>query len=164
MRLRKIRRLEAYEYDVLPTFLYNSIYQSEDADLLELSVIEEDRYSKYIKDFGKETDYAIVWELDGRIAGIAWTRLFQKCDESLGFLDEQIPELTLSVLAGYDEQLIGPELIEIIFNESKLQGFTEISVALDKDNDLTDMYTKLGFGEPKTCKDGQHVLYTKHLM
>ena len=75
MRLRKVRQLESYEYDILPLFLYNSIFQSDDEEMLEYSVIKDQSYAKYINDFGKDTDFAVAWELDGRIAGIAWVRL-----------------------------------------------------------------------------------------
>lgn len=164
MRLRKVRQLESYEYDILPLFLYNSIFQSDDEEMLEYSVIKDQSYAKYINDFGKDTDFAVAWELDGRIAGIAWVRLFDEADESFGYVDEITPELTLSVLAGYDDQLIGPELISIVFNELRLQGAQKVSVSLDINDCYTSMYEKLGFEQLRVNVDNTRVLFIKNLV
>ncbi len=164
MRLRKVRQLESYEYDILPLFLYNSIFQSDDEEMLEYSVIKDQSYAKYINDFGKDTDFAVAWELDGRIAGIAWVRLFDEADESFGYVDEITPELTLSVLAGYDDQLIGPELISIVFNELRLQGAQKVSVGLDIIDCYTSMYEKLGFEQLRVNADNTRVLFIKNLV
>lgn len=164
MRLRKVRQLESYEYDILPLFLYNSIFQSDDEEMLEYSVIKDQSYAKYINDFGKDTDFAVAWELDGRIAGIAWVRLFDEADESFGYVDEITPELTLSVLAGYDDQLIGPELISIVFNELRLQGAQKVSVSLDINDCYTSMYEKLGFEQLRVNADNTRVLFIKDLV
>ncbi|NLC33724.1 MAG: GNAT family N-acetyltransferase [Erysipelothrix sp.] len=164
MRLRKVRQLESYEYDILPLFLYNSIFQSDDEEMLEYSVIKDQSYAKYINDFGKDTDFAVAWELDGRIAGIAWVRLFDEADESFGYVDEITPELTLSVLAGYDDQLIGPELISIVFNELRLQGAQKVSVSLDINDCYTSMYEKLGFEQLRVNADNTRVLFIKNLV
>lgn len=163
MRLRKLRQLESYEYDVLPTFLYNSIYQNEDDELLDYEVIKKKQYNNYIADFGKETDNAIVWEIEGRIAGLGWSRLFHEDDDSFGYVDENTPEITLSVLPGYDVQLIGPELIGVLFNELKIQGYKQVSINVDARYEYLDMLEKLGFEEFDCCGIDERILYIKKL-
>ena len=162
MRLRVLRKLEDYEYDVLPIFMYNAIPQDDD-DLLDIDVIKEETYKKYIKDFGKDDDYALVWEIDGLIAGLAWVRMFEEADKSFGYVCPDTPELTLSVLAGYNEQAIGQELLELISNELKLKGYKNLSVSIDRQNEIFDIYEKVGF-EEKTKQDDDRVLLVKNLI
>lgn len=144
MRLRTFRKLREIEYDRLPIFMYNAVIQPDD-ELLSTDVVYEDQYHKYIKDFGREGDFALACDDDGRVSGIVWTRLFKEEDESFGFVDEETPELTLSVLAGYNEQAIGKELLELLFNELKIRGYEKVSVSIAEDNDIFDVYELVGF-------------------
>lgn len=164
MRLRTFRKLREIEYDRLPIFMYNAVIQPEDK-LYETDVVYEDRYHKYIKDFGKEDDFALVCDDDGRVSGIIWTRLFKESDKSFGFVDEETPELTLSVLAGYNEQSIGKELLELLFNELKIRGYKQVSVSIGEDNEIFDVYTLVGFEEVecKNCGDDKRVTLLKKL-
>lgn len=162
MRLRVLRRLEDYEYDVLPIFMYNAIPQEDEDELLDIDVVKSDTYTKYIKDFGKEDDYALVWEIDGLIAGLAWVRLFNEADKSFGFVCPKTPELTLSVLAGYNEQAIGHELLELISNELKLKGYDNLSVSISGNDEIYEVYEKVGFVEKQKQEDNR-VLLVKQL-
>lgn len=162
MRLRVLRKLENYEYDVLPIFMYNAIPQNDEDELLDIDVVKDDTYTKYIKDFGKQDDYALVWEIDGLIAGLAWVRMFEEKDNSFGYVCPQTPELTLSVLAGYNEQAIGQELLELISNELKLKGYENVSVSVGTDNEILDIYEKVGF-EEKAQQEDDRVLLVKKL-
>lgn len=164
MRLRTFRKLREIEYDRLPIFLYNAVIQPED-ELFETDVVYEDRYHKYIKDYGREGDYALACDDDGRVTGIIWIRMFKEEDESFGFVDEETPELTLSVLAGYNEQAIGKELLELLFNELKIKGVEQVSVSIGEDNEIFDVYTLVGFEEVecKNCGDDKRVTLLKKL-
>ena len=164
MRLRTFRKLREIEYDRLPIFMYNAVIQPED-DLLETDVVYEERYHKYIKDFGEENDFALVCDDDGRVSGIIWTRMFKEEDKSFGFVDETTPELTLSVLAGYNEQAIGKELLELLFNELKIRDYKQVSVSIGEDNDIFDVYTLVGFEEVERtdCGVNKRVKMVKQL-
>lgn len=151
MRLRKFRVLQDFEYDRLPIFMYNAVIHPED-DLLDTDVVYEKQYHKYIKDFGREGDFALVCDDDGRVSGIIWTRLFKEEDDSFGYMDDETPELTLSVLAGYNEQAIGKELLELLFNELKIRGYKQVSVSIAKDNEIYDVYELVGFKEYEFAK------------
>lgn len=162
MRLRVLRRLEDYEYDVLPIFMYNAIPQDNEDELLDIDVVKSDCYTKYIKDFGKDDDLALVWEIDGLIAGLAWVRMFEETDKSFGYVCPETPELTLSVLAGYNEQAIGHELLELISNELKLKGYDNLSVSISSNDEIFDVYEKVGFVE-KSKQEDNRVLLVKQL-
>ncbi len=155
MRLRTFRKLREIEYDRMPNFLYNAVIHPEN-DLLETDVVYEEEYHKYIKDFGKENDFALVCDDDGRVSGMIWTRLFKESDNSFGFIDEETPELTLSVLAGYNEQAIGKELLELLFNELKIRGVKQVSVSICENHDIYDVYTLVGFEKVESKKCGEH--------
>lgn len=162
MRLRVLRTLAEYEYDILPIFLYNAIPQDNEEDLLDISVIREERFQKYIEKFGKEDDYAIVWEKDGQIAGLAWTRLFDEANKGFAYISDDIPELTVSILPGYNVQKISAELIEVISNELRIKGYDKVSVSVSENDEMLDVYTKYDFVE-KEKQDDNRVLLVKEL-
>ena len=164
MRLRTFRKLRESEYDRLPIFLYNAVIHPE-GKLLETNVVYEEEYHKYIKDFGREGDFALVCDDDGRASGIIWNRMFKEEDKSFGFIDEETPELTLSVLAGYNEQTIGKELLELLFNELKIRGVKQVSVSIAEDHEIFDVYTLVGFEEIKCidCGENKRVTLLKKL-
>ena len=163
MRLGKLRKLESYDYHSLPIFLYNSIFQKEDEEMLDVSIINEEKYQKYIKDFPQENDFALARELNGRLSAIIWSRLFKKEDESFGFVDEETPEITLPVLAGYDEFQIGKEILEILCNELKILGYFQVSTSIDNDNPIVDMFVSLGFKEYSSDEENSRKTYIKEL-
>lgn len=162
MRLRVLRTLAEYEYDILPIFLYNAIPQDNEEDLLDISVIREERFQKYIEKFGKEDDYAIVWEKDGQIAGLAWTRLFDEANKGFAYISDDVPELTVSILPGYNVQKISAELIEVISNELRIKGYDKVSVSVSENDEMLDVYTKYDFVE-KEKQDDNRVLLVKEL-
>lgn len=164
MRLRTFRQLREVEHDRLPIFMYNAVIHPEDK-LLETDVVYEEHYHKYIKDFGREGDFALVCEDDGRVSGIIWVRLFKEEDKSFGFVDENTPELTLSVLAGYNEQAIGKELIELLMNELKIRGVKQVSTSICENHEIFDVYTLVGFKEVerKNCGNDKRVTLVREI-
>ena len=162
MKLRVLRTLAEYEYDILPIFLYNAIPQDDKEDLLDISVIREERFNKYIDKFGKEDDYALVWEKDGQIAGLAWTRLFDESNKGFGYVSDDTLELTVSILPGYNVQKISAELIEVISNELRIRDYKRVSVSVSENDELLDVYKKYDFIEKEKQEDNR-VLLVKEL-
>lgn len=164
MRLRTFRQLKKGESDRLPIFMYNAVIHPEDK-LLETEVIYEEHYHKYIKDYGRDGDFALVCEDEGRVSGIIWVRLFKEEDDSFGFVDEETPELTLSVLAGYNQQAIGKELIQLLINELKIRGVKQVSTSICENHEIFDVYTLVGFKEVerKKCGDDNRVTLLKEI-
>jgi len=102
-----IREIKLEEHHVLEDFLYNAIYVPEGEEWPTREIIFEPEIYVYIKDFGLDTDCGVVAECGGKIIGAAWTRIIP----AYGHLDENTPELAISVLPGYRSQNVGTKLI-----------------------------------------------------
>ncbi|MEA4927036.1 MAG: GrpB family protein [Syntrophomonadaceae bacterium] len=63
------------EYGVLETFLYESIFIPEGVSPPSREVIYEPSLYHYIEGFGRQGDVCFACENDGKIVGIAWSRI-----------------------------------------------------------------------------------------
>ena len=54
----------------------------------------------YIENFGQKNDCGVVAEVDGKAIGLAWTRIIP----AYGHIDNETPELAISVLPEYRNQ------------------------------------------------------------
>ena len=137
----KIRKLKQDEYGILADFLYEAIYIPQGVDAPPRSIIEQPELQLYISQFGKEADYALAAEADGRIVGVAWARIM----EDYGHIDDETPSLAISLYKKYRGQGIGTELMRQLLQLLKENNYKRASLSVQKANYACKMYQKLGF-------------------
>lgn len=74
----QIREIQANERKHLDRFLYDAIFMPEDQEKPDKEIIKLPELSRYIKDFGRETDLCLVAELNGELIGAIWTRIYSE--------------------------------------------------------------------------------------
>ena len=93
-------------------------------------------------EFGrKKNDHCLVAELNGKIIGAIWVR----CIKAYGFFNENIPELAMSLYPEYRGKGIGDKLLNDMLKYLKENGYSQISLSVEKDNFAAKMYIKNGF-------------------
>ena len=107
----KFRPITNEEYPILKDFLYHAVYLPPGAEPVPYELIYEPEIFVYVKDFGRKDDCGIVAELDGTIVGAAWTRIIP----GYGHIDDQTPELAISVLPDWRGKGIGSKIMEHLF-------------------------------------------------
>jgi len=107
-----IREIIPADYPVLEDFLYNAIFVPPGEKAPPREIIYKPEIHVYIKDFGGKDDCGVVAEQDGKTIGAAWTRIIP----AYGHIDEQTPELAISVLSEYRGQGVGAKLMGRLFN------------------------------------------------
>lgn len=138
----KIRQIQPAEYSVLEDFLYYAIFLPPGVEPLPREIIFEPEIFIYIKDFSsKDNDCGVVAELDGQIVGAAWTRIIP----AFGHLDDQTPELAISVLPGWRGKSIGSRMMQYLFDLLRQQGYRQTSLSVQKDNPAVRFYERLGY-------------------
>lgn len=105
------RRLADTEEDLLETFLYLAIHQEDPTNPVSRSVLELPELATYISNWGRRSDHCLVAEVGGVVIGAAWCRIYAGQVTGYGFVDDQTPELTMSLLPEYRGRGIGSELL-----------------------------------------------------
>lgn len=137
----EIREMKESEYPLLADFLYLSIFQKEGEPPLRRDIIEEPEIARYIEDFGKPHDYALVAVHQEQVVGVVFARLIH----AYGYVDEATPELTISVLKDYRKKGIGSALLEGMVKLLREHDCEKISLSVQKENPAFQLYQNLGF-------------------
>ncbi|MBO4241879.1 MAG: GNAT family N-acetyltransferase [Clostridiales bacterium] len=137
-----IRKIKTEETELLKDFLYEAIFIPEGTAKPPREIIERPELRIYYEDFGKgKADNCLVAEEDGKIVGAVWTRIMN----DYGHVDDNTPSFAISLLAEYRGRGIGTRLMEEMLKLLKSQGYSQASLAVQKENYAVKMYEKVGF-------------------
>ncbi len=140
------RSLQHQEIPFLKEMLYEALYIPEGQAPFPPSILDSPEISKYIKNWGeKQGDVAIVLESEGELIAAIWGRKFEVSEKSYGFIDEQTPEISMAVKAGFRNKGIGTKLIELISEEYHKLNYSALSLSVDKLNPAQKLYERMGF-------------------
>jgi RimJ/RimL family protein N-acetyltransferase len=136
-----VREIRSTEYPLLEDFLYNAIFIPEGEKSPPREIIFEPEIYVYIKDFGLDSDCGVVAERDGEIIGAAWTRIIP----AYGHIDDDTPELAISVLPKYRGKGVGTTLMNNLFEFLRERGFKRTSLSVQQNNPAAHFYKRLGY-------------------
>jgi len=138
----EIRQARLSEYPLMKQFLYESIYVPSGLRPPSRAVLQTPEMAVYTEGFGQsENDICFVAKVNGDIIGMAWTR---NC-KGYGFLNDQTPELAVSVLPHFRNKGIGTQLLTSLLEELKETGVAQTSLSVNKKNPSVNLYTRLGY-------------------
>jgi ribosomal protein S18 acetylase RimI-like enzyme len=141
----KIRDIRSDEFFHLEDFLYDAIFIPEGAERPGKKIINLPELIIYYKDFGKASDVCLVADLNGTLIGAVWTRIFPETEKGFGFVDENTPELSMSVKKDYRNLGIGAKLLTSMLEKLKQLKYQQVSLSVDKDNYAFGMYQRFEF-------------------
>ena len=121
-----IRPLKDSEIDYLKEMLYEAIFTAENEPPPPRSIIHAPKLKEYYENWGMEGDIALVAEKDGQRIGIVWNRIFKEYNKGYGFVDEDTPEVSISVHPDYRNQGIGTQLLRSIFHITASMGIKKM--------------------------------------
>ena len=136
-----VRVIKESEYPLLEDFLYNAIFLPPGADPVPREIIFVPEIYIYIEDFGRPDDCGLVAEQDGEIIGAAWTRIIP----AYGHIDDDTPELAISVLPGRRNSGVGTMLMSSLFEHLRSLGYKRTSLSVQKDNPAVRFYERMGY-------------------
>jgi ribosomal protein S18 acetylase RimI-like enzyme len=137
----EIKKIGKADYPVLEEFMYWAIFTPQGAELPPRDIIFNPDVFIYIENFGNENDCGVFAEVDGNAVGAAWTRIIP----GYGHIDDETPELAISVLPEYRNQGIGEKLMNKLFEILSKRGYKQTSLAVQKENPAACFYTRLGY-------------------
>ena len=124
------RQAKACDEQLLRVFLYHAIYVPEGCKPPSADIVFTEDFIQYTEAF------------DGNPVGVAWVRLMK----SYGYVDNDTPELSISLLPEYRGKGIGTTLLFELLNSLKMKNCRYVSLSVQKANTAAlRLYRKAGF-------------------
>lgn len=137
-----VRPIKPSEYILMEDFLYEAIFIPEGVETPPRDIIKHPDLRIYIEHFGKQKgDMGWVAEMEGKVVGMAWSRMIK----DYGYLDDETPSLSISLLPTYRQKGIGTELLKSLLENLKTEGYKRVSLSVQKANYASKWYLQLGF-------------------
>lgn len=138
----RIRAMKKEEYVLLQDFLYQAIFVPEGMEPPPKSIIHLPELQEYVAGFGgREHDRAFVAEVKGKVVGAVWSRIM----EDYGHIDGGAPSLAIALYKEYRGRGIGTALLKEFLASLKAEGYTKVSLSVQKENAAVKLYEKTGF-------------------
>jgi ribosomal protein S18 acetylase RimI-like enzyme len=101
---------------------------------------------KYVEGWGRLGDAGVI-ALDQmeQPLGAAWYRLHPDEAPGYGFVSSTIPELTIGTRDDARSQGIGRALLQALMELAQSEGYTALSLSVDRNNPARHLYARLGF-------------------
>jgi GNAT superfamily N-acetyltransferase len=107
-------------------------------------VMADPRYGLYLAGWPRQGDYGLIAEQDGPV-GAAWYRTYSQANHGHGFVAEDVPELSIAVIASRRGQGIGRRLLLDLIEASVDQGYRALSLSVAENNPARRLYESSGF-------------------
>ena len=101
--------------------------------------------SRYVENWGRPGDVAVIAMDSGHRVGAAWFRLFRESAPGYAFVDEQTPELTIAVVPSRRKHGVGKELIDDLLARAAAEGHKAIALSVEKASPAVAFYERHGF-------------------
>jgi len=107
-------------------------------------VMADPRYALYLAGWPRHGDYGLVADQDGPV-GAAWYRTYTEATHGHGFVAEDVPELSIAVIASRRHEGIGRRLLIGLIEASVAQGCRALSLSVAENNPARGLYESAGF-------------------
>lgn len=101
--------------------------------------------TRYVDNWGRPGDVALVATETGHRIGAAWFRVFRAGEPGYGFVDEATPELTISVVPSRRQHGVGQKLLDALLAKARAEGHTSVSLSVEQDSPAVNFYERNGF-------------------
>jgi len=116
------------------------------------------RFRRYWQDFPGAHDFGVVAEVNGVPIGVVWARFSAESDPAPGWVDDDIPEITICVFEGQRGLGVGHDLLDEIEKEALRRGFRSLSLWVEPGNRSRRLYERRGFHPVDGVFDGGTML------
>jgi GNAT superfamily N-acetyltransferase len=116
--------------------------------------------TRYVDNWGRTGDLALIAHETGNRVGAAWLRHFRAGEPGYGFVDEATPELTISIVPSRRRHGLGQELLDALLAKAREEGYTAVSLSVEADSPTVAFYERNGFARLGESDGGLVMLKT----
>ena len=142
-----IRSIQMKDISFLWDMLYEAVAVAESMRSLgKEKALELPVNRKYVEGWGRAGDDGVIaLERDAHPLGAAWYRCYPVDAPGYGFISPTIPEITIAVSVSARNQGIGSALLEALIVSAQKQGYSILSLSVDRENPAFHLYKRFGF-------------------
>lgn len=124
------RRASVHDLPFLATMLGEAaVWRPEKPTPSGDEVMADPRYAMYLEGWPREGDFGLVAEA-GVPIGAAWYRTFTEASHGYGFVGEDVPELSIAVIASRRRGGVGRHLLRELIETSVARGCSALSLSV----------------------------------
>jgi ribosomal protein S18 acetylase RimI-like enzyme len=139
------RTAVAEDYSFMATMLGEAaVWRPDERTPTGEEVIADPRYAMYLDGWPRQGDFGLVAE-GRRPLGAAWYRTYTGKVHGYGYVSEDVPELSIAVVASHRGTGIGRRLLLGLIESSVDQGYEALSLSVAEDNPARALYESAGF-------------------
>ena len=110
--------------------------------------------SRYVDNWGRPGDVAVIAHETGNRVGAAWLRIFSPDEPGYGFVDENTPELSIAVVPSRRRHGLGQELMDALRDAAREAGHEAVSLSVEADSPAVSFYERNGFERVREQEGG----------
>jgi ribosomal protein S18 acetylase RimI-like enzyme len=140
------RTITTRDEKILQDMLYLAIYLPPGESLLAADIVNIPDLKKYYAGWGKPHDFGLIAIEANSLEplGAAWMRCFSIEHPGYGFVNVNIPEITIAVERSHRNQGIGTALLKQLISVAE-NSYLSLSLNVDQRNPAIHLYERLGF-------------------
>ena len=102
--------------------------------------------ARYLRSWGRAGDLGVIAEDASGPIGAAWCRLLPASEPGYGFVAEDVPEISIAVLAGHRGEGVGKRLLTALIEDASSHGVRGLSLSVHLLNPVAlHIYEQAGF-------------------
>jgi ribosomal protein S18 acetylase RimI-like enzyme len=110
--------------------------------------------SRYVDNWGRPGDLALIAHETGNRVGAAWLRVFSPEEPGYGFVDDTTPELSIAVVPSRRRHGLGHELMDGLLAAARSAGHDAVSLSVEADSPAVAFYERNGFERVREQEGG----------
>jgi ribosomal protein S18 acetylase RimI-like enzyme len=142
----QVRDAADHDLSFIAEMLCEAAFPPEVERPLGSEVMTDPRLARWLQNWGRAGDFAVVAAQGNRLLGAAWCRLFDDvASRERGVIDGETPVLAIAVEPSSRGAGIGGLLLDALLDRVRAAGFPGISLGVGETNPAVSLYERHGF-------------------